>query len=563
MDSAAHLAALAPDSLLGMAAIVMALLPAARALPSAAAAGVTLNIYENLGLSGKPVSTSVLASPEFQHSASTPFSAEMVGTLDFPADGGVFRFDCNWTIATMGYVWVDGHMVCQDAHTYKPGAGTTDNPLPVNTFKRSKGIVSSLPFRAHYYFNGKGAPAPPAPTSCTGVSSEGLFDDHKHQCGFKQVGGMQYGNSREFAAKACFNAGYKVAAATASAGQELWCGNTPTPPCPKLPKAKGVPCPGNKSETCGDAWELEVFKWDDCHTGAPPAPAPGGAMAGLSISWAKGATRDEANKAVAHPIPSAVLAPSLPAEEAQRDQLQRSMTTGWGAWMHASMLDIVKLPDNAVVTPKVCLAGSSTCMSSAVPDGAKPRPGNKPGVATRVGLHSYDRSYVQFYVGPSPSVGANVSVEYSASGDGNGDIVALFTPISCPKNKCQGVELVLEGRYAWLTLGGLNSSTSALAFSPPGCAPFSLYTTATGTPAAPSATGASLAINLGSGPVGFSTSPSPSVSSISAALKAARAKEEALLQSSFGAARAGEGFAVKVRRRCLAGAGAGWLKLML
>ena len=53
-------------------------------------------------------------------------------------------------------------------------------------------------------------------------------------------------------------------------------------------------------------------------------------------------------------------------------------------------------------------AGSSTCMSSAVPDGAKPRPGNKPGVATRVGLHSYDRSYVQFYVGPSPSVGANV-----------------------------------------------------------------------------------------------------------------------------------------------------------
>jgi len=155
---------------------------------------------------------------------------------------------------------------------------------------------------------------------------------------------------------------------------------------------------------------------------------------------------------------------------------------------------------------------------------------------------------VQFFVGPSPSVGANISVEYSASGDTNGDIVALFTPVSCPQNKCEGVELVLDGRYAWLSMGGINSTASALAFSPPGCAPFSLYTTAGGTPVAPTPSGgASLAINLGKGAVGFSTSPSPSVSSIQVALKAARAKEEALLQSTFGAARAGEGFAVKVR----------------
>jgi hypothetical protein len=58
--------------------------------------------------------------------------------------------------------------------------------------------------------------------------------------------------------------------------------------------------------------------------------------------------------------------------------------------MHSNMLAMVKLPDNAVVTPKVCLTGSSsTCISSAVPDGAKPRPGNRPGVSTRVGLHAY------------------------------------------------------------------------------------------------------------------------------------------------------------------------------
>jgi hypothetical protein len=166
----------------------------------------------------------------------------------------------------------------------------------------------------------------------------GIFDDSGHKCGFKQVGGVQYNNSWEFAAKTCFEHGYKVAAATASVGQELWCGNTATPSCPQLNSAHGVPCPGNKSETCGDAWQLEVFKWDDCKTDGPQPPQPGSrAKAGLSISWAKGATRDEANKAVAHPIPSAVLAPALPAEEAKRDELQRSMTTGWGAWLHSNM----------------------------------------------------------------------------------------------------------------------------------------------------------------------------------------------------------------------------------
>eukprot|EP01051_Picozoa_sp_SAG22_P013178 SAG22_NODE_1450_length_4395_cov_19.169926_1_plen_72_part_00 len=64
----------------------------------------------------------------------------MVGTIDFPAGGGVFRFDCNWTVATMGYVWVDGHMVCQDAHTCECAgsvcrsalslAGVADQTLP-------------------------------------------------------------------------------------------------------------------------------------------------------------------------------------------------------------------------------------------------------------------------------------------------------------------------------------------------------------------------------------------------------------------------------------------------
>ena len=354
----------------------------------APAAGLTLKIYENLGLFGTPAATSVISAPEFEHDGSAPFSAEMVGTLQFPKDGGVFRFDCNWTDATMGYVWVDGHMVCQDAHTYKPGAGSTDNPLPVNTFKRSKGIVHSLPFRAHFYYNGQGSPAPPL-ESCTGLRSVGLFNDSNHQCGFKQVGGMNMHNDWGVAASTCDQHQYKFAGATASKGQELWCGNSASPSCPKLDSShQGVPCPGNKSETCGDAWVLEVIQFDECHA-TTPTPAPGIGKVGLKVSWAKGLTRDAANHATAKPIPSTVITSALPDEEARRDELQRSMTTGWGAWMHSNMLAMVKLPDNAVVTPKVCLMGGKNCIASAVPDGAKPHPGNRAGVATRVGLHAY------------------------------------------------------------------------------------------------------------------------------------------------------------------------------
>jgi hypothetical protein len=54
---------------------------------------------------------------------------------------------CSWTGSTMGYVWVDGHMVCQDFKTYKPGAGDVDNPLPVNILNRSK--VGEVPSCGH------------------------------------------------------------------------------------------------------------------------------------------------------------------------------------------------------------------------------------------------------------------------------------------------------------------------------------------------------------------------------------------------------------------------------
>ena len=102
-----------------------------------------------------------------------------------------------------------------------------------------------------------------------------------------------------------------------------------------------------------------------------------------------------------------------------------------------------------------------------------------------------DRSYVQFYFGggDTPGKSANVSVEYSVSGQGNADIDLLLTPqdqcgdgVGGGGGNCSDFEVQLAGRYAWLKTGGLNASVGnghagMLVFTPAGCAPITLYAT--------------------------------------------------------------------------------------
>ena len=96
------------------------------ALEGTAGTGITLNVYGNMALAGTPLRSTVLNSTAVALPLGAPLSAELVGQVAFPADGAVYHFDCNWTGTSMGFVWIDGHMVCQDGHTYSPGAG--DSP---------------------------------------------------------------------------------------------------------------------------------------------------------------------------------------------------------------------------------------------------------------------------------------------------------------------------------------------------------------------------------------------------------------------------------------------------
>lgn len=64
--------------------------------------GLTLNVYDNMGFAGTPISTSVVDTTAFTVPAGKPFSAELIGTISFPPEGHVYNFDCNWTASTMG-----------------------------------------------------------------------------------------------------------------------------------------------------------------------------------------------------------------------------------------------------------------------------------------------------------------------------------------------------------------------------------------------------------------------------------------------------------------------------
>eukprot|EP00750_Incisomonas_marina_P011382 INCI16371.1.p1 GENE.INCI16371.1~~INCI16371.1.p1 ORF type:complete len:914 (-),score=108.51 INCI16371.1:2333-5074(-) len=506
----------------------------------AAENGLTLKVYDNMALFGQPVLTEVVDAasivlPGSQHNGA--WSAELLGTVDFPGgfvDGGLYEFNCNFFNTTLGFVWVDGHLVCQDGNAYTNSDDEIDNPLPINMFHDSLlGPTDSLPFRVHVYYNAN-ASVGVDPNS---VASAGVFNDTGHHCGFEQRGQME-SNDWFSAAQVCANSGFSVAGAEASHGEQVWCGNTVSPNCSSLDKYPHLkPCPGNASQTCGDAWVLETisFRTRD----EPTAPA---SYVGVSVAWST------QHSVSAVPIPTRQLSPTLPVPEATRDSMQRSLASGWGPWLHNNMLSIVKLPEAASITTELCHIPTGKCLTVARPDGSTQGQG-MPDV--RVGLHAFDRSYVQFFFGSSTFPKVNVSVEYSVSGTNSSELDLLVTPISCgdlpPNNEsCHDFEIRTASSYFWFKAGKVTTKAASLEFASPGFGSISIFGSAnTTSTASTGSTPAALHQSLSGGPVALSTAMSPVPSEVKGKLLAAAEVETALLRDTFGANRMREGQAVK------------------
>jgi len=107
------------------------------------ATGLTLFSFDNSGMANNPTTTEVVTSLD-SVTLKNALSGIISGNIEFPNAGHVYEFQCNFENTSLAFVWVDGHLICQDNNAYVPDLRTIDNPLPIRT-------KTSLPFRAHLY----------------------------------------------------------------------------------------------------------------------------------------------------------------------------------------------------------------------------------------------------------------------------------------------------------------------------------------------------------------------------------------------------------------------------
>jgi len=119
---------------------------------AAAASGATLNVYSNSALAGSPSASRTvddLHALSFSLGAGAAGSAEALATL-LAASDTQYSFACDFGEAHVGFLHVDGHLVCQ-AGAYSAAGDVThlDTPLPART-------KLQLPLRLSLYYGGSG-----------------------------------------------------------------------------------------------------------------------------------------------------------------------------------------------------------------------------------------------------------------------------------------------------------------------------------------------------------------------------------------------------------------------
>ena len=226
------------------------------------------------------------------------------------------------------------------------------------------------------------------------------------------------------------------------------------------------------------------------------------------------------NNTLCSPIPSDVLSASLGEAEETREKMQRSLVKGWGNWNNFNLLDVVRMPDSAVITTILCK--DTQCIN-----GTCIEPFRAGGVEVRVGARAADLSYSQLFVGNhSGALNVNVSIEFATSPDGK-DMTLLVTPQKATTGP--GHTLILKGRFAWYREGTVKtSSTSTMTLQGAGLDETVLYTSAGGVRG-----GDFLEFPLDNGAVVVSTKPT-SVESAQMSFAALARAHQTHLEEEFG-----------------------------
>eukprot|EP01060_Flectonema_neradi_P036803 TRINITY_DN719_c0_g1_i2.p1 TRINITY_DN719_c0_g1~~TRINITY_DN719_c0_g1_i2.p1 ORF type:complete len:789 (+),score=161.32 TRINITY_DN719_c0_g1_i2:881-3247(+) len=216
-------------------------------------------------------------------------------------------------------------------------------------------------------------------------------------------------------------------------------------------------------------------------------------------------------------IPLSAMTTEMSPSEQEREALQKEVQRGWGNWNQHSILDIVKLPDSAVLTTMLCNKNDDCITDTRI----ELDRGND--CYVRVGMYAGDQSYTQFYFGQSKTVSGNVSVEYTSTE--TNDLTMLITPQTVE----QGHKIRIAGRFAWWRSGEYTIvSGNEVTFQGTGFDKFTMYIQGNTT-----INGNFIDISLDNGPITISTLKSTTVQSARSDLTAAHETRMNYLRTTF------------------------------
>ena len=117
-------------------------------LTSHISSSLTITTFNNSAISLPSSSTFITnATSNFQipNTNSQTLSSIITGSITFPSLAS-YTFQCKFAHTSMGFFWIDGHLLCQDGNVYNVTESSTDNPLPIRR-------RTTFPFRVHMYKN--------------------------------------------------------------------------------------------------------------------------------------------------------------------------------------------------------------------------------------------------------------------------------------------------------------------------------------------------------------------------------------------------------------------------
>ena len=342
--------------------------------------GVTLSVWNNSAWAGEPQSSEVVPGLSLSRELPTGSTLEMVGTLELPAGSQEYNFSCSFGNTTMGFLWIDDHLVCQDGNIYKPPVSRTDLPLR----RLSK---ASLPVVLRAY-------TAPARLPRGKVHFIGNYFDGNHGLAGPRVlrfGPQSYGFTPQSCADACTK--YEYAALQDIGGRfaRKACPGAVPGTCTNLTgfcscdnglahvESQGVPTePGCLKPVQSCSYVNSVY------SSAPaPPPPPAGSVShtiSIDISW-QPLTSPAAYGQVGTPLAPLLslgrdsmprvaaaaaaavggsgaqpsLTPQLTPVEQQRRAMQQGLASGWATWVFDDLIALASLPSAATVRPVICL----------------------------------------------------------------------------------------------------------------------------------------------------------------------------------------------------------------